>query len=1655
MIFTKKNKKSICFIMLFLCFQFITIAQEDCANGIDDDGDGLIDLQDEVDCVCLEEVWSIIEGDFEYNVCCPTTMTVSSDQNNGIYCLDDGWVPANGTPDYFHMCGYLGVYGETPVIPLPIPDGLGAMGLITNYENNFFEVIGLCLDGALIAGETYTFSFYIGFNSSFSFSSDLEVDVELFGSTTCEDLEEFNFNYGCLSENAEWESMHIEPVVGLMDSSWLFVQTSFVAGISAEAIAIGLDCDGEDPQYHFFDDFLIVGNMMQDKIGDEIIMSGDCVSGITLEVPSIFNATYQWYLDGVAIVGATANPYVITDAADGNYTVVVTTNLGCAISPEIAVLVDLNVLEVTGDVTDLSCADVESGEIDVSTNSMNDPLMYIWSNASTDEDLYDLGPGSYTVTVTDDYGCIGTSEFIVDVPDPVDIQFSGDCNHGFFLTVIDPLPDANYEWYFDGNLIAEGAVNPYYIENIGGNGYYYVFLEDGESCLQSIPIIVYMDPEGLQLSGEVVHIDCYGTETGSIDLNVENSSFDYSIEWNSGQTDEDLENLAAGQYEVTVTNEYGCFGVMVFDINQVDSLSNELIVTQPNGGTLGAASVNTSGGTMPYEYLWNTGNTNSFDNELLPGTYTITITDVNGCEEVLEFVIESNFEVDFMVFSGTCPGMCEDSIALTVIGPDVDYFIEWDDESLIGFNPNNLCSGVYNFTVSNDNGAQITGSVIIDEGDGVSVSGTFDSLLCFGMETTDIILSVTNGVEPYVIEWNTSSDNDTLFQVSSGVYDVTVTDNLGCSAMERFIISEFPEIEVESTVQLAGCIGESNGGIDLTISGGTSPFDILWHNGATTEEINNLSPGEYIYIITDNNGCEKSDSIVVDTYEESSFSILEIICDEDNATYTVSYTVEGNAYPYNINDQIINEGGYLNLNANSGDSLAILVIDANLCEIYNETVFFVCDCNSDLGIMDGNLIESCFDESITVLPSTGGIVSDSDSLIYVLHSSSGSSINNILEVSVDGEFNFNPLLMSYNTIYYVSSVVYAGGVFDLSTLNEICTESSIGTPVLWLPENRVVLPGNLAFCEDDEIEISIMYSGAVPITLRLTDGNTYTTEVTITEEGESTFIIDVTESVNLNIDWYFGSDCLLDVIGQLEIELKDLPLVEFASDITTCNTSISGSTISLDDLIISSNSSGGWIDHQGDPVSGTIDFDGFSAGLYSYQYITAGNQPCEETTYTIPILVEECDCPMNIFLPFEGLCQGAYVINLNDYLNPIFLDAGFWSISTISGTGDLVLIESDLTIENTNVGRYQATYTFYEVPVGCEEDFSFEIEIGQMLSAGTVSLSPVEICLGDLFEIGLFEYVEDYDAGGEWSSQDGIPIDILTGTVDLFSAVGGLYTFAYEIPEDEFCPASMTEISILIHDPIELFLSILDPLCFGLNDGSVSVEDINGAHVDFNLYDSDQVVISNPDSLFAGEYELSIVDENGCVIVENFTLIDPLELFLDLGEDRVVEEGEVTTISPVINFEGDDISLFQWFVNQASLNIPTFDTLLISPDSETTVQLIITDDDGCIVVDDVLLTLLGSEVPVVMANVFNPLNNSFGIEAFEEIELVNSFSIFDRWGSLIFKQNEFLPSDQSKRWDGSYNGSAVVNGVYVFSIEYTNSKGARVTIFGDVTVVRM
>lgn len=177
--------------LLFSCS--LLSAQEICDNGIDDDGDGDIDLLDS-DCICPSSTGSIT-ADFEDNTCCPTTITFAP--GTGYNCVNDEWdFASDATTDYYHdACGFLGGVNG-PVCPTPIPSGDGAIAFATRQSDGYNEGIARCLDCTLIGGQDYDVSFYAGFNSGVGLLSSSPVEFALYGRANCGAIP--NPGIGCL-----------------------------------------------------------------------------------------------------------------------------------------------------------------------------------------------------------------------------------------------------------------------------------------------------------------------------------------------------------------------------------------------------------------------------------------------------------------------------------------------------------------------------------------------------------------------------------------------------------------------------------------------------------------------------------------------------------------------------------------------------------------------------------------------------------------------------------------------------------------------------------------------------------------------------------------------------------------------------------------------------------------------------------------------------------------------------------------------------------------------------------------------------------------------------------------------------------------------------------------------------------------------------------------------------------------------------------------------------------------------------------------------------------------------------------------------------------------------------------------------------------------
>ena len=290
-----------------------------------------------------------------------------------------------------------------------------------------------------------------------------------------------------------------------------------------------------------------------------------------------------------------------------------------------------------------------------------------------------------------------------------------------------------------------------------------------------------------------------------------------------------------------------------------------------NSGADGAIDMTVSGGTAPYSYVWDDpGTSNTEDiNSLSAGTYTVIVTDANGCVDSGSVTITqpSLVTLTTVLTHIGCNGGSDGAIDLTVSGATAPITYAWDDPaSSTTEDLTNLSAGTYTVTVT-DVAACATATVTLTEPTSIQLGASQVNVLCNGAATGSIDLTVTGGTPPYTYAWNDAGATTTqdVSALPSGTYTVVVTDNNGCTESLTTTISEPTAISLSTTQTNIGCNGSSTGSIDLTVSGGVAPYTYSWSDPSTTttQDINGLSAGAYTVTVTDNNGCTATTSVTL------------------------------------------------------------------------------------------------------------------------------------------------------------------------------------------------------------------------------------------------------------------------------------------------------------------------------------------------------------------------------------------------------------------------------------------------------------------------------------------------------------------------------------------------------------------------------------------------------------------------------------------------------------------------------------------------------------------------------------------------------------------------------------------------------------------------
>lgn len=523
---------------------------------------------------------------------------------------------------------------------------------------------------------------------------------------------------------------------------------------------------------------------------------------------------------------------------------------------------------MTSAITDENCNTSFDGEIDITMTNGTAPYSYLWSNGDTIEDISSLADGSYTLTVTDDNGCINIETYIVDDPDPIlntpsiADENCGDAEGIIALSTGGGTSPYSYAW-------STGETTSTIDELSAGT--YYVTVTDSHMCTQidSFLIVNYVGnciPDcDLEITNFTITDEMCGNSNGAIDISVFTSNSPYAAEWSSSQITEDISGLSAGTYTITLTDAEDCEVIQDFTVyNDAGTLAILGLNTTDEicGNGQGAIDMSVSGGALPYTYTWSNGATTQDLSNIPAGTYGITVTDGNYCSVNSSAVISNITGTLNYSWGNAVNEICNNnqgSIDILIDGGQLPYHYAWSNGATTE-DLTNLSEGDYYCVVTDNNGCSITTPTftVLNSGGTLAITSTdLDNEVC-GNSQGEIEVFVSGGASPYIFNWSTGATTQIIDNLTAGTYAATVTDQNGCEVNtgNLTLINESGTLSFDGLSTNDEICGNSQGSIDITISGGTPSYIYDWSNGSTSQDLINVQAGPYSCTVTDQNGCE-------------------------------------------------------------------------------------------------------------------------------------------------------------------------------------------------------------------------------------------------------------------------------------------------------------------------------------------------------------------------------------------------------------------------------------------------------------------------------------------------------------------------------------------------------------------------------------------------------------------------------------------------------------------------------------------------------------------------------------------------------------------------------------------------------------------------------
>lgn len=605
---------------------------------------------------------------------------------------------------------------------------------------------------------------------------------------------------------------------------------------------------------------------------------GACNGSITV---SVSGGTPTYTLNWLPGVITGQGTQTITNLCLGTYTLNVNDANLCPRQVTFAIT-QPTPLTLTTTPSNVLCNAACNGSINVTGSGGTGPITFTWLpvatfTGSTNQNIFNLCPASYTVNATDLNNCPASTVVTITQPTAlsstltiVNASCSNSCNATASLTAGGGVPTYSFSW-------SNGpATTPSLGSLCAGN--YTGTIVDANGCTAAQGFTITA-PSAFNVTLTPTNPLCNAACTGSISTVMAGAQGTVNFSWVAAGAGQNPTNLCPGNYTLTATDASGCIATGVANLVSPPALLANITSTNPScsGNCNGIAVSIAANGTPPLSYTWTPAGPNSATlSSLCAGNYTVLVKDNNNCTDVQTFTLTNPpvLNVNTSIGPATCGATATPNGSITVIptGGTPTYSFTWSapivsTSSVVS----GISAGIYTVVVTDANNCTNTVTIPVSNANGPSAAPiTSSSITCFGNCTGAASVNpagIVGGTPGYTVSWivppSTSSVNPQI-NLCAGTYSAQIMDANNCLLFNSVSITQPASVSILPSLTFPTCNGICNGSITLSTFGGTGPFQYTWSPGASaTATLINACAATYTINILDNNLCASTQTVTL------------------------------------------------------------------------------------------------------------------------------------------------------------------------------------------------------------------------------------------------------------------------------------------------------------------------------------------------------------------------------------------------------------------------------------------------------------------------------------------------------------------------------------------------------------------------------------------------------------------------------------------------------------------------------------------------------------------------------------------------------------------------------------------------------------------------